>query len=241
MYPAIAITMALDEKKYYVNKDYVQSVVQAGGIPFIIPNVNDPLMIQKMVQSCDGLLLTGGEDVDPNYYGEEPLPQIGVIVPERDELELFVVKLFLQQNKPIFAICRGCQLLNVAFGGDLYQDIPSQTTSVINHEQKAPRGYPYHSIHVYEKSLLYKILQEEKIRVNSYHHQSVKTIREPLRVCAIADDGIVEAIESSVHDFVLGVQWHPEGMAITQDKYAQMLFAAFTQASQKYKKQMESS
>ncbi|MXQ53676.1 gamma-glutamyl-gamma-aminobutyrate hydrolase family protein [Shimazuella alba] len=235
MYPMIAVTMALDEKKYYVNKDYIQSIVQAGGIPFVISNINDPLMIQKMVRSCDGLLLTGGEDVDPNHYGEEPLPQIGVIVPERDELELHVVRLFLQQNKPIFAICRGCQLLNVAFGGDLYQDIPSQTASIINHEQKAPRGYPYHSIKVFAQSLLYRILQQEKIRVNSYHHQAAKTIREPLRVCAIADDGIVEAIESSIHDFVLGVQWHPEGMAIVHDKYAQMLFDAFIHASQKYK------
>ncbi|WP_028775384.1 gamma-glutamyl-gamma-aminobutyrate hydrolase family protein [Shimazuella kribbensis] len=230
MYPIIGMTMDQDNKKFFLNQDYVQSIIQAGGIPLLIPYMEDPIMIKKLVDSCDGLLLTGGEDVDPILYGEEPSPNLGEIVPARDEIERKVFDLFLQQNKPILAICRGCQLVNVAFGGNLYQDIPSQIASEVNHCQRAPRGYGTHSIHIERNSLLFKIIGKHKIRVNSYHHQSVKTLSAPLAASALATDNVIEAIESEAHAFLLGVQWHPEGMAVLQDKHAMQLFSSFIDA-----------
>jgi putative glutamine amidotransferase len=230
LYPVIGMTIDRDEQRCFLNHDYVQAIVQAGGMPLLIPYVTDPLTLQKYVDHCDGLLLTGGGDLDPRYFEQEPHPLLGTICPERDELELKVIALFLQQQKPVLAICRGCQLLNVAFGGDLYQDIASQTTSDINHDQCAPRGYPIHSITIQPNSLLASIVKVQRIRVNSYHHQVVKTVPEPLQVSAVADDGLIEAIESKEHRYVLGVQWHPEGMAIVQDKYAMQLFASFISA-----------
>jgi putative glutamine amidotransferase len=227
LYPIIGVTLDQDDQKFFLNLDYVGSIIQAGGIPLLIPFLSDPLMIQKMVDLCDGLLLSGGEDVDPMHYREEPSPYLGQIIPERDEIELKVFDLFLQQNKPILAICRGCQLMNVALGGDLYQDIPSQINSEVSHSQKAPRGYATHTIQVKKESLLFQIVGEEKIRVNSYHHQSAKKVCSPLVPSAFAADGVIEAIESTVHPFLLGVQWHPEGMSIVQDKHAMQLFSAF--------------
>jgi putative glutamine amidotransferase len=224
------MTMDQNNKQFFLNQDYVQSIIQAGGVPLLVPYMEDPIMLQKLLDYCDGLLLTGGEDVDPVRYGEEPILNLGEIVPDRDEIEFKVLDLFLQRNKPILAICRGCQLVNVALGGDLYQDIPSQTISEINHSQKAPRGYPTHSVDIEIDSLLYKIIGEQKIRVNSYHHQSVKTLADSLVASALATDNVIEAIESKTHTFLLGVQWHPEGMSILQDKYAMRLFSAFINA-----------
>lgn len=230
LYPIIGITLDQDDQKFFINHDYVGSIIQAGGIPLLIPFLSDPLMIQKMVDQCDGLLLSGGVDVDPMHYGEEPSSHLGRIIPERDEIELKVFKLFLQQNKPVLAICRGCQLMNVAFGGNLYQDIHSQINLAVNHNQNAPRGYATHTIEIKKESLLFHITGEEKIRVNSYHHQSVKNICSPLIASAVAVDGVVEAIESTSHPFLLGVQWHPEGMAFIRDKHAMQLFSAFVDA-----------
>ncbi|MCH5583924.1 gamma-glutamyl-gamma-aminobutyrate hydrolase family protein [Shimazuella sp. AN120528] len=230
LYPIIGITLDQDDQKFFINHDYVQAVIQAGGIPLLIPFLRDPIMIQKMVEQCSGLLLTGGKDVDPFYYGEEPSPNLGEIIPERDEIELKVFELFLQQNKPILAICRGCQLMNIALGGDLYQDIASQISSALNHDQHAPRGYPTHTIDIKKESLLFDIIGEKKIRVNSYHHQSVKNVCPPLTISAVASDGVVEAVESISHPFLLGVQWHPEGMSVLQDKHAMQLFSSFINA-----------
>lgn len=230
LYPIIGITLDQDDQKFFINHDYVGSIIQAGGIPLLIPFLRDPLMIQKLADQCDGLLLSGGADIDPIHYGEEPSPFLGQIIPERDEIELKVFNLFRQQNKPVLAICRGCQLMNVAFGGNLYQDIPSQINSEVNHNQKAPRGYATHNIKIKKDSLLFHIMCEEKLRVNSYHHQSVKNVCLPLVASAVAVDGVVEAIESTAHRFLLGIQWHPEGMAIVQDKHAMQLFSAFVDA-----------
>jgi putative glutamine amidotransferase len=230
MYPVVGITMDQDEKRYYINQDYVQSILQAGGVPLLIPFMENSIVLQKIVDQCDGLMLSGGEDVDPFLYGEEPLPEIGKIVPERDQIEINVLDLFVKQRKPILAICRGCQLVNVAFGGDLYQDIPCQIPSAINHSQKAPRGYPTHSIAVEKESLLYQMMGQDTLLVNSYHHQSIKTLASSLLATAVSKDGVIEAMESKQYPFLLGVQWHPEGMAILQNKSAKMIFSTFVEA-----------
>jgi putative glutamine amidotransferase len=230
LYPTIGISLDQDDQKFFINHDYVSSVIQAGGIPLPIPFLSDPIMVKKMVDQCDGLLLSGGVDMDPLHYGEEPSPYLGSIIPDRDEIELKLFHLFVQQNKPVLAICRGCQLINVALGGDLYQDIPSQMKAAINHDQNAPRGYATHTIEIKKESLLFHIVGEEKIRVNSYHHQSVKNIGSSLISSAVSADGVIEAIESTIHPFLLGVQWHPEGMALVQDQYAMKLFSAFVDA-----------
>jgi putative glutamine amidotransferase len=239
MLPVIGVTTQISEKKVHVNRDYMQAIMEAGGIPIAIPFLSNNTALQQLVHACDGLLLSGGEDLDPQMYGEDPHPALDVIVPERDDLEMRVLRLFLEQDKPIFAICRGCQILNVAMGGDLYQDLPSQKSSDVNHNQKAPRDYPYHSIAIKQESLLFRVLQAEKIRVNTYHHQAAKQVKAPLVVSAVAADGVIEAIESTLHTYVLGVQWHPEGMAISHDPHAKRLFSVFIEACEQKNNTLE--
>ncbi len=233
MLPIIGVTMRVDAKTVNINKDYHQAIIQAGGIPLSIPFIQDEAALCQIVSLCDGLMLSGGEDIDPEIYGEEPHPKLLEIIPERDNLEIRVLHLFLAKDKPIFAICRGCQVLNAALGGDLFQDLPSQKKSHVNHDQKAPRGYPFHSVKIKQKSLLFQILKTEQIKVNSYHHQAAKNVILPLVATAWAADGVIEAIESMTHSFVLGVQWHPEGMAIVHDSHAKQLFSAFIEICKK--------
>jgi putative glutamine amidotransferase len=233
MLPLIGVTTQISEKKVHVNRDYMQAIMEAGGIPIAIPFLSNRTELQQLVHALDGLLLSGGEDIDPQIYDEDPHPALDELAPERDNLEMRVLGLFLEQDKPIFAICRGCQVLNVEMDGDLYQDLPSQKSPSMNHNQKAPRDYAYHSISIKQESLLFRVLQEEKIRVNSYHHQAAKQVKAPLVVSAWASDGVIEAIESTTHTYVLGVQWHPESMAVANDPHAKRLFLAFIEACQK--------
>jgi putative glutamine amidotransferase len=178
----------------------------------------------------DGLVLSGGSDVDPHYFGEEPHPKIGNITPERDKTEFLLTKAMLKRNKPILAICRGIQILNVAAGGKLYQDIASQYEGeLIQHSQKAPRSYLAHSVQVTPGSLLAKSAGSESFRVNTFHHQAVSTVAPGFEVTAVASDGIIEGIESADYHFALGVQWHPES-SYDEDIISRNIFAAFIKA-----------
>jgi putative glutamine amidotransferase len=217
MLPTIGLAMSIsDEDTCYLFQDYVDAVVQAGGVPLLLPITKDKKIIREFVEKIDGLLLTGGGDIDPKYFQEEPVYELGEVTPERDYMELEMIRTCLQDGKPIFGICRGCQILNVFFGGDLYQDLRSQRKAGVQHTQNSSRYHPTHSIAIKSDSILYKITKKTKIRVNSFHHQAARKVVFPLKVSARASDNVIEALEGEYNrTFILGVQWHPERMVRT--------------------------
>ncbi|MFM1652881.1 gamma-glutamyl-gamma-aminobutyrate hydrolase family protein [Brevibacillus sp. B_LB10_24] len=209
----------------YVHHDYHRSVAAAGGIPIVLPFLN-PEAALEAAALCDGVILSGGEDVDPLYYGEEPHPQLGYTTRERDEAEIALIRHALEHSIPLLAICRGVQILNVTLGGTLIQDIPSQWSDPLQHSQKVERGRDTHAVAIEPGSWLAEILGAMRIRVNSLHHQALKEVADDLKVAASASDGIIEAVEYTGSSFAVGVQWHPESMAAT-NPLMKRLFEAF--------------
>jgi putative glutamine amidotransferase len=197
--------------RYGVAVNYIHAVEVAGGLPLMIPLSRDPGLLEDYFGTLDGLLLPGGMDVDPVHYGEEPHRLLEEVDPVRDETELYLAKRALKEDMPVLGVCRGEQLLNVAAGGSLFQDIAAQSPQeVIRHFQEFAQEWPSHSVEVKPDTLLASIVTERKVRVNSYHHQAVRRVAPGFRVGATAPDGVIEAIESTRHAFALGVQWHPE-------------------------------
>jgi putative glutamine amidotransferase len=233
MRPLIGLTMSLQENRMQtLSRAYSDAVRSAGGTPVAIPCCDDPEVITDIAHRLDGVVLTGGGDIDPSLFGEEPLPGLGEIVPERDRMETALVRLFLERDKPLLAVCRGCQVLNIAVGGDMYQDLYTQRESLLQHHQRSPRHHATHAIQLVEGTLLHRLAQENSVRVNSFHHQAVRRVPSLLRVAARTTDGVIEAIESVRHRFVVGVQWHPECMAET-DAFSRRLFEAFVEAAER--------
>lgn len=194
-----------------VTANYFHAVRQAGGIPVLLPLFSECFDIEGILDRFDGFLFPGGPDINPLLFGEETLPECGNIVSERDTLELGLMSGILRSGKPVFGICRGIQVMNVALGGTLFQDIPSQTgEQKVGHYQKAGNAVLTHSVRVEKNTLLYDIVKKERITVNSFHHQSCKILGEGLVLNASAADGIIEAAALKNHRFFLGVQWHPE-------------------------------
>ncbi|WP_134701416.1 gamma-glutamyl-gamma-aminobutyrate hydrolase family protein [Ammoniphilus sp. YIM 78166] len=236
MRPLIGITASLDGTKIQVQRENSDAISIAGGLPFIIPYLEEEQSIQDLAQRLDGLLLTGGGDIDPFLFGEEPVPGLGSITPERDRLEMALINEMLKQNKPILGICRGCQILGITVGGSMFQDIYTQIDdSLLQHAQKAPRYHVSHLALIQEGTLLHRIMGEKQIKVNSFHHQAIRGVPETFRISGVATDGVVEAIESLEHSFVLGVQWHPEDL-YTKHPYMLKLFLAFVKACKELKK-----
>lgn len=233
MKPIIGVTTSLqDENLITLSHDNVDSIVKAGGVPVILPNLVDSEHIERVANSIDGLLVTGGGDIDPTLFGEEPHPNLGSITPTRDEFEIAIIKKMMEQDKPVLAICRGCQILNIAAGGDMYQDIYNQTDKpLLQHTQKAPRHHGSHFVDVKEGSLLYQITQSNRLKVNSFHHQAVRHVAQGFQESGTASDGIIEALESVEHSFIIGVQWHPECMVKNGDTPSNDIFAKFVEAS----------
>lgn len=234
MKPIIGITMDVSkEKQYVLNNTYIQAIQQAGGFPFPIPTGMEEEQ-EQLIEMLDGLLLTGGGDINPLLFGEEPHRQLGEVSPSRDSIEVTLAQKMLNLDKPILGICRGEQVLNVAIGGDLYQDIYAQNEKdILQHIQKAPRGHLTHYVQVEKGSLLESIVGQTELQVNSYHHQAVKQVPKPFRIVGIASDGIVEAIESTAHRFVIGVQWHPEELVAFNDTASCRLFEKFIKSCKK--------
>lgn len=234
MKPLIGITASMDlsGKEYTANKDYIKAIVQMGGIPVVLPYLSNDLDIKSVVEKIDGLYATGGYDIDPTLFNEEPHVNLGTIIPERDKFEITLIKETLKANKPILAVCRGCQILNIVMDGDMYQDIYSQIDhALLQHQQNAPSGHGSHYVQIQKDSLLYKLSKTDKIKVNSRHHQANRHVPKPLIISGRASDGIIEAVESKEHDFVLGLQWHPENMLAEQnDKVSSKIFAGFIEA-----------
>ncbi len=215
--------------RFALSRYYVQCVTEAGGLPLLIPNMA-PEMAGAYLTRMDGLVLSGGLDVDPHYYGEEPLPDLGKIDIVRDEFELELVKVVKEAGVPILAICRGIQVMNVAFGGTLIQHIPAQVEGALKHEQSAIRDDAVsQSIDIVEGSQLHEIAGTTRTRVNSFHHQSVKRVAEGFQVTATTLDGVIEGIEDPNHPYCVGVQWHPERRP--HDPLTQGLFASHVEAA----------
>jgi putative glutamine amidotransferase len=231
MKPIIGVTASLREGRVNLDNDVLQSVLLAGGIPYILPYTKDLSVIDEIVQHIDGLVLSGGVDINPTFFGEEPIPGLGEIMPERDSLELALIEKALGADLPILAICRGVQILNVAAGGNMYQDLYSQKTGLLQHSQRAPETHLSHFVTTPEGSMLQTIADCTKFKVNSYHHQAVKDPAPGFIISASSSDGVVEAIESERHFFVLGVQWHPEHLT-SFDEISKRIFQAFIQASE---------
>ncbi|MDI6894355.1 MAG: gamma-glutamyl-gamma-aminobutyrate hydrolase family protein [Bacillota bacterium] len=212
MLPLIGITSSTDENdRVRVPAGYPAAVEAAGGVPVILPVLN-PGKAAEVLAHLQGLLLSGGVDLDPSYYGEDPLPGLGKVTPERDAFELALARQALALGVPILGICRGVQVLNVAAGGNLFQDLGSQLQKVLKHSQEAPRWHESHPVQLDPQSRMAAVLGVTEARVNSFHHQAVRAVAPGLRAVAWAPDGVIEGVESTDHRFALGVQWHPEEM-----------------------------
>ena len=206
--PVIGITGNYDDLTCKLGQGYYKSVVAAGGVPVIIPPVADTDTIVNTLERIDGLILSGGGDFNPLWTGEEPSTKLGGINKERDLPELLITRLAYNRQIPMLGICRGIQTLAIALGGEVAQDISDAAT--VKHSQNADRSEATHSVTIEPDSILAQIYTDERIAVNSFHHQAVKAAGEKFRVVAKATDGIIEAIESSEFKSILGVQWHPE-------------------------------
>ncbi len=231
--PIIGITCLVNwqDERQQQNETYIQAVLKAGGIPVLLPAVSSTAVIMEQAELVDGLIVSGGPDMDPKYFGEQPVPELGGVSPLMDASESVLIRRILELNKPLLGICRGEQVLNVVAGGTLYQDLRRALPEVLKHVQDQPRWFPSHSARIVAGTKLAKILQAEELPVNSFHHQAVARVAPGFVATAYAPDGVIEAIESQNHRFVIGVQWHPEGMWNQTNNY-DALFAALIQAAQ---------
>ncbi len=229
--PVIGVTTFISSDGLRLPENYSIAIAGEQGVPVILAKVEDEALIKKQIDNIDGLLLSGGDDIEPSFFGESPHQKMGAIEPGRDLYEMKLIEYALEAGKPILGICRGAQILNVQQGGTMYQDIYSQHgDSTIKHNQEAAKDYLSHKVTVTEGTKLHEILGETEVRTNSFHHQANKYPAESLQVSAMTEDGIIEAVESTKHDFVIGVQWHPEGTYLA-DEASKKIFRAFIKSA----------
>ena len=231
MRPVIGITCSEDEanNRAYLARPYYYAVVKAGGLPVMLPSVPET---EELLEIMDGIIFSGGGDVDPHYFGEEPVQGTGEISPIRDAVEIKLAELALSGKIPSLGICRGAQVLNIAAGGTVHQDIDIGYDKHLKHVQQAPRWYATHNIDIPETSKLFEIMGEKTLRVNSFHHQAINRLGNGLLACAWSSDGVIEAFEATGdNNFILGVQFHPETMWHRDRKFLK-LFEALVLASQ---------
>ena len=209
-----------------INNYYVVSLEKAGCIPLMLPVILTKEDVGEQIEGLDGIVLSGGYDVDPTLYGEQPLPCQGFTLREVDEYNIQVIFEAEKKGIPVMGICKGIQVMNVAFGGTLYQDIEKQKEGSLKHVQEAPGYNPSHYVSVEKGSFLDGVLPERAL-VNSFHHQCVKDTAKGFKIIAKADDGVPESIEKTEGTFMLGVQWHPEMMAPFGNAQMTELFKKF--------------
>ena len=238
--PKIAVTMseADTSAKYrwpvrksfdYIKHEYFESILRAGGFPVLIPNVKNNSTIKSFIESSDGLLLTGGVDLHPRYFGQKPHGKLSRTTEARDYLELIACELALKKDMPLLAICRGHQVLNVALGGTLHQDLSCIADETLSHADSAQTAANFHSVKIDTSSLLYKVVKSKIIKVSSSHHQVIEKLGDGLKAVAFAPDGLIEAIEHGNRNFVIGVQWHPE--VTPKFSHSKKLFESFIKAA----------
>lgn len=205
-------------RRIYVNEDYAAAVIKAGATPLVLSINDDDSVIDEYINIIDGLILSGGHDVDPRNYEENPNPKLGQVLPERDRFDLKLLKKAKEKNIPILGICRGFQLINVSYGGSLWQDLSYSDKDYIKHNQVYGPEITTHSIKVEEGTKLHNIFKKDTLSVNSFHHQIIKNLGQGLKLSAQAPDGVVEAFEDPNYRFLLGVQFHPEMLHRVKDE-----------------------
>jgi putative glutamine amidotransferase len=219
---------------FALNRRYVAAIEAAGGAPLILPPGLGPTALDAIFARLDGLLLSGGGDVDPAYYDEAPHPALTSVSPDRDDTEMAFARRAVEADTPLLAVCRGIQVLNVALGGSLVQDIPTQRPGSLEHmpdRTKVARDHHTHAIQIEPGTRLQQVLGAEQVGVNSWHHQSLKQVAPRLKVSACSPDGVIEAVELPDRRFVIGVQWHPEWLTDRQPEMRR-LFEALVEAAQ---------
>ena len=217
MRPLVALTTTIDARggdylqpRIALYANYIAALERAGLTPVLVTPGHSAEAIKQLVSLCAGLVLSGGDDIDPSQYGDDPIPQLGTVNPPRDLAECRALDAAVERDLPVLGICRGHQLINVYFGGTLCQDIPTEMGEAASHVQGTPWGSHHHEATVIPGSRLAEAVGREQLEINSYHHQAIRHVAPPLEVTARADDGLVEAVESREHRWVVGVQWHPE-------------------------------
>ena len=221
--PIIGILCDIDKEKredrpyYFVKSNYVFAIREAGGLPLLIPPLKDKEDLTKSLDIINGLLIPGGDDIDPKYFDEKPHPSEVLTDPEIIRFQLEFCRQALCKNIPVFGICAGLQIINIACGGNIYQDIPSQYSNPDSKPVKHKKGEDekediFHNVIIEKKTKLFDVLQVDKIKVNSTHHQGLRDVAREFIITSRSEDGIIEAIESRKHRYVIGVQWHPEDL-----------------------------
>jgi putative glutamine amidotransferase len=229
--PTVAIPPGPKPPRFGINQSYVRALTAAGCAPVLIPLLSNDERLHAIYERLDGIVFPGGADVAPTEYGEEPIDNLNVIEPERDRTELTLARWAYEDNLPILGICRGQQLLNVALGGSLYQDLRHQGVTEVEHAEAHGRGRTamIHQVRLDPDSRLAQLIDETSLDVNSLHHQAVKSVAPRLRVTGKSDDGVIEALESEDRRFLIAVQWHPE--EIDEVPWVRRLFSGFVRAA----------
>ena len=225
MKPVVGVMPLWDDEKdsLWMLPGYLEGIRQAGGLPIVLPLTEDVGELEQLAGLCDGFLFTGGHDVSPALYHEEPLEGLVDCCQIRDAMEGTVLQMALDRDLPVLGICRGIQFINAFLGGSLYQDLPSQHPSEIEHHQAPPYDVPAHAVALVEGSPLRRCLGVERLPVNSYHHQAVRRLAPGLEAMACAPDGLTEAAYMPGKRFLWAVQWHPE-FSYKTDEYSRRIF-----------------
>ena len=226
--PLVGITPIWNEKEGCIcmYPGYIRGLEKAGAVSVILPLAVSETVLKQAADFVDGFIFSGGADLDPKWYGQAKADHCGEICEARDTMEEYIFREgVLNQNKPALGICRGIQLFNAFLGGNLYQDLPTEFSSEINHRQQLPYDVPAHAVRLLPESPLVKIIGKDRIEVNSHHHQAINKPAEGFEVMAYADDGVAEAVYMPGRRFVWGVQWHPELMP--DEEATAKIFASF--------------
>lgn len=223
--PLIGISCSHPNDYSAARMTYTESVIQAGGTPILIPITTDSTVLADIVSRLDAIILIGGADIHPSYYNEEPIEQLGEVDSLRDVYDIALIRLAAQRDVPMLGICRGEQLINVAFGGTLYQDIPAQyPDTTVRHSQEEPSCVPTHTVHLLPSSAIAQITGQTELFTNTHHHQAVKQVAPGFRITAWTTDSIPEAIENINGKPIWGVQFHPEALTMADDSISAKFF-----------------
>ena len=233
--PLIGVMPLVDDEResLWMLPGYMDGITRAGALPVMLPLTTDQAAVRQLARLCSGFLFTGGHDVSPSLYGQEPVNDSVSCCSARDEMERLTLHIALEADIPVLGICRGIQMINAYLGGTLYQDLPAQHPSAVEHHQSPPYDRPAHGVTVVPGSPLHALYGQERLQVNSYHHQAVRDLSSALRAVAFSEDGLVEAVYHPDRSFLWAVQWHPE-FAPPGDPYSQKLFRAFAEHAAQY-------